>query len=74
MDNNYAKMIAAFEQAGSMMGQFAYLLGAYHKELVQNGLTRKEALTLCVAYQNGIMKGAFAGTTPPPPVNEDNDN
>lgn len=59
MDRGYAKMVNTFEQAGAMMGQFAYLIGQYFDQLTEHGFSRDEALTLCRAYQNVVLKAAF---------------
>ena len=64
MDKNYAKMVTTFEQAGGMMGQFAYLIGQYFERLVEQGFTRNEALGLCRSYQTIILKSAFENNQP----------
>jgi len=73
MDKNTAKMIHTFEQAGEMMGQFAYLIGQYFDKLTDQGFTREEALVLCRAYQTSVLKSAFAnsGQTPKKEENDD---
>jgi len=58
-NKNYLNIIAAFEQAGSLMGQFAYLLGCYREKLEKNGFTRSESLELCKNYQQLILEFAF---------------
>lgn len=74
MDQNYAKMVQTFEQAGAMMGQFAYLIGQYFDQLTKQGFTREEALVLCRAYQTVILKSAFLNSGQTPNQHENNDD
>jgi hypothetical protein len=74
MDKNTAKMIHTFEQAGSMMGQFAYLIGQYFDKLTNEGFTREEALVLCRSYQNIILKSAFANSGKVPKNQEEHED
>lgn len=74
MDQNYAKLVHSFEQAGAMMGQFAYLIGQYFGQLTQQGFNREEALVLCRAYQTIILKGAFTNSGDTPNKHEDENN
>lgn len=73
MTKNEAKMIQTFEQAGAMMGQFAYLIGRYFDRLTNEGFTRQEAVNLCRSYQTTILKSAFinSGQTPTQKENDD---
>jgi len=64
MDKNQAKMVATFEQAGAMMGQFAYLIGQYFDQLTEHGFSRNEALALCRSYQTCVLKSAFLNNQP----------
>jgi hypothetical protein len=64
MDQNYAKLVQTFEQAGAMMGQFAYLISQYFSQLTEYGFSRQEALALCKAYQTVVIKTAFESNTP----------
>ena len=73
MDKNTAKMIHTFEQAGAMMGQFAYLIGQYFDKLTDQGFTRNEALVLCRAYQNTVLKSAFTNSGQTPKKDEDDE-
>lgn len=73
MDKNTAKMIHTFEQAGAMMGQFAYLIGAYFDQLTNQGFTREEALTLCRGYQSIVLKSAFKNSGQTPKKDEDDE-
>ena len=59
MDKNYIKIIQGFEQAGAMMGPFANFIAIYFKNLVENGFTRQEALTLVENYQIMVFNKAF---------------
>ncbi len=74
MSQNYAKLVATFEQAGAMMGQFAYLIGQYFDQLTENGFSRPEALALCRSYQTLIMKSAFMNNSQQPKKDEDADD
>ena len=74
MNQNYAKMVQTFEQAGAMMGQFAYLIGQYFDQLTQHGFSRGEALALCRAYQTVILKSAFLNTSQAVKKDEDDEN
>jgi hypothetical protein len=73
MDKNTAKMIHTFEQAGAMMGQFAYLIGSYFDQLTNHGFTREEALTLCRGYQRLIMTSCFKNSGQVPKKDEDDE-
>jgi len=59
MDKNYIKMIQGFEQASAMMKPFANFIGVYFKNLIENGFTRQEALSLVENYQIMIFNRAF---------------
>lgn len=59
MDQNHAKMISSFEQAGAHLGVFATLLFSYHKSLCESGFLRDEALVLVQNLQAMIFAQAF---------------
>jgi len=59
VDKNYIKLIQEFEQASSMMKPFANFIGSYFKNLIENGFSRQEALSLVESYQVMIFDRAF---------------
>jgi hypothetical protein len=59
MDQDYAKAISAFEQAGAHLGQFAAMLQTYHKSLCEAGFQRTEALELVRELQTTLFAAAF---------------
>lgn len=59
MDKNYIKLIQGFEQASAMMKPFANFIGIYFKNLLENGFTRQEALSLVESYQIMLFNKAY---------------
>ena len=53
-------IIQKFEQAGAMLGEFASMLGVYHKHLQEHGFTREESMKLVSAYHQSILALAFS--------------
>lgn len=55
-----AVLTAIVDQSKASLKEFAGLLGTYFKELMTNGFTRDEALTLVAHYQNLLMATVFS--------------
>lgn len=59
MDDKQLRTIAAFEQVGAFLNVFATFLYSYHKDLVNAGFQRNEALKLVEQLQSIIFKQSF---------------
>ena len=59
MKNDHLRLIAAFEQVGAFLNVFATFLYSYHKDLVNAGFQRNEALKLVEQLQSTIFKQSF---------------
>ena len=59
MDDKHLRTIAAFEQVGAFLNVFATFLYSYHKDLVNAGFQRNEALKLVEQLQSIIFKQSF---------------
>lgn len=59
MDKNHIRIIQGFEQASAMLHPFANFIGVYFKNLLENGFTRQEALTLVESYQIMLFNKAY---------------
>lgn len=59
MDKDYIKAIAAYEQAGANLANFATMLFTYHKALCDSGFQRDEALVLVKELQAILFGQAF---------------
>jgi hypothetical protein len=60
------KHIQACDQAGALMVQIALVMSSYFKALVENGLTREEALMLTNSYQNIFLSNSLNQKFIPP--------
>jgi len=58
--------IQACDQAGALMVQIALVMSSYFKALLENGLTREEALTLTNSYQNIFLSHSLNQKFIPP--------
>jgi hypothetical protein len=58
--------IQAFDQAGAFMVQIALIMSSYFKALLENGLTREEALKLTNSYQNIFLSNSLNQKFIPP--------
>lgn len=58
--------IQACDQAGAAMVNIAIVMSSYFKALIENGLTREEALTLTNSYQNIFISNSFNQKFIPP--------
>lgn len=59
MNEKQMKTLAAFEQVGAFLNIFANFLYSYHKDLVNAGFQRTEALKLVRQLQATIFKESF---------------
>ena len=59
MKDNHLRTIAAFEQVGAFLNVFATFLYSYHRDLVNAGFQRNEALRLVEQLQGVIFKQSF---------------
>jgi len=59
MDDKHLRTIAVFEQVGAFLNVFATFLYSYHKDLVNAGFQRNEALKLVEQLQSIIFKQSF---------------
>jgi hypothetical protein len=66
MDRDEAKKIAAFEQMGAHLSNYAGIIYEYFKHLNMAGFHRDEALQLVIEIQNILFEQAFKS----PPSNE----
>lgn len=58
MDKDLAALLSMrqqVEQAIEGMSQFAMMIHAYYGSLVENGFSKKDALTLCIELQRTVM-------------------
>lgn len=69
MDREEAKKIAAFEQMGAQLSNYAGMIFEYFKHLNMAGFQRDEALQLVIELQNILFEQAFKS----PPTNEIDD-
>ncbi len=60
------KHIQACDQAGALMVNIALVMSSYFKALIENGLTREEALTLTNSYQNIFLSNSLNQKFIPP--------
>ena len=60
------KHIQACDQAGALMVNIALVMSSYFKALVENGLTREEALILTNSYQNIFLSNSLNQKFIPP--------
>ena len=63
MNDKHIRTIAAFEQVGAFLNIFANFLYSYHKDLVNSGFQRDEALKLVRELQATIFKESFNSST-----------
>jgi hypothetical protein len=49
-DDMEAVLRAHFDQTRAAVGEFATTIGAMHEAFVEQGFSRGEALTLCIAW------------------------
>lgn len=68
MDRDEAKRIAAFEQLGAHLSNFAGMIYEYFKHLNMAGFQRDEALQLVIEIQQILFEQAFKS---PPSTEED---
>jgi hypothetical protein len=59
LDDKQLRTIAAFEQVGAFLNVFATFLYSYHKDLVNAGFQRNEALKLVEQLQSIMFKQSF---------------
>lgn len=57
--NDSLRHLQACDQAGALMGHIAIVISSYFKALVENGLSREEALLLTNSYQNIFITNSF---------------
>jgi hypothetical protein len=60
------KHIQACDQAGALMVNIALVMSSYFKALIENGLTREEALMLTNSYQNIFLSNSLNQKFIPP--------
>ena len=60
------KHIQACDQAGALMVNIALVMSSYFKALIENGLTREEALILTNSYQNIFLSNSLNQKFIPP--------
>lgn len=60
------KHIQACDQAGALMVHIALVISSYFKALIENGLTREEALLLTTSYQNILLSNSLNQKIIPP--------
>jgi hypothetical protein len=49
------KSIHDLDQQTGPLGEFAVILAAYHRSLIQEGFTRDEAMAVILNYQESII-------------------
>ena len=63
--------LQACDQAGALMSHIAIVISLYFKALLENGLSREEALYLTNSYQNILISNSINNVKPPPKQDED---
>lgn len=58
--------LQACDQAGALMSHIAIVISLYFKALLENGLSREEALFLTNSYQNILIGNSLNGIKQPP--------
>lgn len=56
-----AKRTHAMDQGTAGLADFAALLGAYRRELIEHGFSREEAFALVLAYQTTALSALRPG-------------
>ena len=57
--DDYYRKFSSMEQAATGMRPVATLMSTYFNALIENGLTRPEALKLTESYQNLFLRASF---------------
>ena len=59
MDEKHIRLLAAFEQVSAFLSEFSTFLYSYHRDLVNAGFHRNEALKLVQQLQEIMFKQSF---------------